>query len=229
MDAVRPGAAFLVVECRGLLHARCLRTLRERVQIVQLATIAEAEARIAERRWMGAIVGLPVGGGALAWLASLRERRDKLPVLIVADALEKEVTSVCHRLDARCVFAPLDAPSAVLFAARAVAERAGREQRIDAVVEKLALERGLSPREADIARLAAIGVSRAGLAASLGVSENTVKAYVRGLLSHTGAASVDALGRAILEQVVLSPRELASASEPPPGPALKPPPRGGGR
>lgn len=197
-------AVFLLVQCRGLVQHRCLRTLRERVQIVPAGSLAEADTLLAGRRWTGMIVGLREGDGTLAWLTALRDRGDDIPVLVVPKELDKRVASACHRVGSRCVFAPLDGPTAVLFTARAIAERAQRDQRVNAVVEKLAIERDLSPREADIARLAAIGVSRAGLGTSLGLAENTVKAYVRGLLRRTGAPTVDSLGRAILEQVVLT-------------------------
>jgi len=184
--------------------------------VVQVATIAEAETLLPERRWTGVIVGLRANGGGLAWLATLRERGDPLPALLVPKELDKTLASACHRLGARCAFAPLDAETAMLFSARAIVQRAERDQRIAAIVQKLAVERALSPREADVARLAAIGVSRAGLAASLGVTENTVKSYVRGLLRRTGAVSVDAVGRTVLEQVVLATAESGAAPSRPP-------------
>lgn len=204
VQASREGVVFLAVETEHLLQGRGVRALRARGQLVRVPTLADAEARLAERRWTGAIIGLRAGGEGLAWLASLRKRGETLPVLLLADGLEKEVASVCHRLDARCVFAPVDARTLVLFAVRAAAQRACREERVAAVVAKLAVERGLSRREAEVAQLAAMGVSRSGLAASLGVSDNSVKAHIRGLLRRTGEPSVEAVGRAVLEDVVRS-------------------------
>jgi DNA-binding NarL/FixJ family response regulator len=196
------GRAILVVACRGLLQERCLRSLRERVEVRRAATLEEADAELARNPWTGLILGLHPDGTGLAWLEALRERDPRQPVLAVAGDLGKEVSSACHRVGVRCVFAPIDAQTALLFAARALAQQAERDERIAAVVDRLAVERGLSPREAEIAGLAALGISRAGLASSLGISENSVKACVRGLLRRTDARSVDAVGRAVLAQVV---------------------------
>jgi DNA-binding NarL/FixJ family response regulator len=200
---------LLVVDARGLLEPRCLRALRGVAAPRAVARVAATDAALVDARVCGAIVGLRDDRAALRWLAAARARGEMRPVMLVSAVDERSVANEAFRLDAQLVYAPLDAQNATLFAVRAAARRAEHEARVEAVVRQLAIERGLTAREGEIAMLVALGVSRAGLATSLDVSENSVKVYVRGLLRHLGVPSVEAVGRLVLEEAV---RTRASAA-----------------
>ncbi|GAB4207738.1 MAG: hypothetical protein OHK0013_25620 [Sandaracinaceae bacterium] len=194
--------ALLVVDARGLLEPRCLRALRAVASPTVLRSTKEIDEALGDARVAGAIVGLREDRAGLAWLASARARGESIPVMVVSALDERSVANDAFRLDAQLVYAPLDARNATLFAVRAAARRVEHEARVEAVVRQLCVERGLTAREGEVATLAAMGVSRAGLASSLGVSENSVKVYVRGLLRNLGVPSVEAAGRLVLEIVV---------------------------
>jgi len=69
---------------------------------------------------------------------------------------------------------------------------------IEARIESLASERGLSPRESEVLRLAAIGRSRVEIAEVLGLSPRTVKHHFANLLAKLGADSQSDLIRVLM-------------------------------
>ena len=82
--------------------------------------------------------------------------------------------------------------------------------------EKAAPIEGLSKREREIARLLVAGYSGVNVAAISGLSENTVRTYVRRLYQKLGVSN-----RADLVRKLMSPTEAASG---PPSSVLAPPP-----
>jgi DNA-binding CsgD family transcriptional regulator len=82
--------------------------------------------------------------------------------------------------------------------------------------DKAAPIEGLSKREREIARLLVAGYSGVNVAAISGLSENTVRTYVRRLYQKLGVAN-----RADLVRKLMSPQEAKSSA---PSSVLAPPP-----
>jgi DNA-binding NarL/FixJ family response regulator len=166
-------------------------------------TCADAREALPTRRWYGAIfdIHLPDGSG-LDLLEEMRATHDSLPALVMTGTYDPAVANRAHTLRASCVFKPEIATNVVLFAQRAIATRAEMHQRIIAAVGELASMHGLTPREAQVAELIALGVARERLGLELGVSENTLKTLVRRVLTKCSESRVEGVARAVLEAIV---------------------------
>jgi DNA-binding NarL/FixJ family response regulator len=88
--------------------------------------------------------------------------------------------------------------SLVSFVQRALGLHFSGSPRVAAVVRALAEERKLTPRELSLLAYALGDESRARVRRRLGVSENTLKTEVRGLIRKCGARNTDALAKALL-------------------------------
>lgn len=166
-------------------------------------TCAAAREAFASRKWCGAIldIHLPDGSG-LDLLEELRAADGALPALVMTGAYDPAVANRSHVLGASCVFKPEIAENVRRFAQRSIAARAELHQRTQAAVEELASIYGLTPREAQVAQLIALGVARERLGAELGVSENTLKTLIRRVLTKCSESRADGVARAVLEEIV---------------------------
>ncbi len=199
---MRAGSTFLVMDDRPRSRARLSRALRKHGRVFTCSTVAGATVRLRAASWTGAVLSGLDPTQAVAVLRAVRAGGSAVQLLLIVGTVDAELAATCHRQDARCVAEPADSSVLRLFAARSVARRAHEDQLVAGAVAKLRVERGLSRREAEVAGLAAIGVSREGLAASLGVSANSIKTHVRGLLRKTGARSVEEVACAVLAEAL---------------------------
>ncbi len=136
---------------------------------------------------------------SLSFLEEQRRSGDMTPALVVVHGDDPTIASWCHRLDATCVFEPVSSRTIPLFVARL--EPAPATPRADLhVVDLLAIERSLTIRESQVARLIASGTEREQLASRLKLSENTIKCAVRNLLKKTGHPSTQALKHSLVRQ-----------------------------
>lgn len=201
------GASLVLLESRARVRARHASALAMHGAVVLAVTHEEAFATVRVLAARGASVAVIVGrdrrGRApSALLAALRGDGFGGPLLVVASEPDARLANRALRFEATCLYEPVEPSALALFAARAAAEAAPLVRRVPAVLARVAHERRLSPRERELAEAIVLGVSRAALATTLGVTENSIKSFVRALLHKTGAPTTEAFARAVLDEVV---------------------------
>ena len=201
-DVPEDGACFLLVEDNPLEARAVARVLRRYGRVVTARTIAEAAERSRRRDLTAAVVDwkLPDGDG-LAFVRSLRTTYPRLPVLLLTVHLDRDCINRTHLLGAEYVSKPPTRENLTSFAQRAL-EPAEPIDDLEALARRWASVYALSPSETEILRLAMLGVDRADFGDRMGISDNTVKTYVKRLLTKSRADSVDALVRRILAHAV---------------------------
>jgi len=194
---------FLIVDDHELVARAFANVIRQHAPVEIAPTIREAEAALRQRAWCGVVLDVALrDGNGLDLLARLRKRGDRVPVLVATGADDFAVANRAHRLDASCVFKPDVREDLLLFVDRARSRATRGDERTVVAVARLKKTLRLSRREAQIAELVAQGTARSQLAEVLGVSENTVKTTVRNMLNKFCVDRVDAVARAVLEEVV---------------------------
>ena len=203
MEPERDRGAFLIVDDQQMVACSLANAIREHAHVELVPTIRDAEAALRQRGWCGVVldVELPDGNG-LDLLARMRAGGSRVPVLVATAARNFAVANRAHRLGASCVFKPDVLEDLLLFMSRARTRATRGDERTAVAVARLRKTLRLSRREAQIAELVAQGIARSQLAGVIGVSENTIKTTVRSLLNKFCADRVDAVGRAVLEEVV---------------------------
>lgn len=166
-------------------------------------TLGEARGALCERPFTGLVldVQLPDGSG-LDLLAQLRARGDRTPALVVTGLYDRAIANRAHELGAGCVSKPSVRANLELFVEESTVLAAEGGARLDAAVAILARRHELTPREAEVAHLVALGLPRGGLAAALGISENTLKHHVRAVLAKCGAPRLEALVRLVIAELL---------------------------
>jgi DNA-binding NarL/FixJ family response regulator len=195
---------FLIVEDDEIL-GRALVKVVERDAEPVLVTSVRAAKRQLKRGDLDALildVGLPDGDG-LALLAWARDAGLHVPALVITGCWEPQLANRADLLNAQFAFKPEILPNVKAFIRRVTetgSAGAGAER---AVVMGVAIGQraGMTPRELDLVRLVMQRVPRAELATRLGISENTVKTWVRSLLEKAAAPNLEAFARLVLEAV----------------------------
>ncbi len=162
--------------------------------------------------WCGLIadVALPDGSG-LEWLAGARKMQKGAAALVLTRRFEVGVVNRAFELGAHFACKPLPRRGLRAFVMDAVARSAERvEGTLDPVASmtsEMSRAHGLSRVETELVEAAVRdGVQGKELAASRGVSTNTVKTQVRGALRKLGARSLAEVRERVLRGVVSGER-----------------------
>lgn len=199
-----PLGSFLVVEDEPQAAENLVRLL-QRIRPTEFAlTVREAKERLASRSdWTGVIadIGLPDGSG-LDVVRFARERYPLLPVLVLTGHHDPGSINSSHELRAEFVCKPASEADLSGFVRRAVAFERVPDQRLAHLLDELARQRGLTPREAEILAAALGSTTRNQLLEQFGVTDNTLKSQIRALLRKTDHESLDALTKAVLRRAL---------------------------
>ena len=169
------------------------------------------ESRLAEARavleahadWAGLVVDLVLSDGSgFELLEELRDKGASIPALVLTSHHDRERINRARSLHAEFVCKPPEFESFEGFARRAIAYHWTRDFRVAQLVDALAVERALTPRESEIAAAAVAGMPRRLVASELVVSENTLKVQIRQLLLKCRSASLDEIADGILRQAL---------------------------
>lgn len=155
------------------------------VSLEEAGSYNEAVERLGTGSWDLVLVdiGLP-GPSGLALVEEARRRWRGLPVLVVSGSPEREFATLCIRIGAAGYVEKSVAAGEMVAAVRKVL--AGGRYISPALAERLALaveggapgrHEALSPREMEVLRLVARGLSLKEIAAELGLTEKTVATY----------------------------------------------------
>lgn len=197
-------SGFLVVEDEPQA-AESIARLIERFRPTETAlTAREAKARFgAKDAWTGMVadLGLPDGSG-LDVVRHVRAKHPLLPVLVLTGMHDRESINRAHALRAEFVVKPASGAALIGFVRRAVAFERVPDQRLATLVDELAHQCEFTAREADIVAAALGNTPRRRLLDQFGVTDNTLKSQIRGLLRKADHESLDSLVRAILRQAL---------------------------
>jgi DNA-binding NarL/FixJ family response regulator len=203
---VTPGN-ILVVEDDAVVASSLARLVRAETSEVWpspleanvAATIADARASFRRAVPLAMIVdvGLPDGLG-LEFLSWAQGTGWTQPALVITGSLEPELANQASLREAWMAFKPGISPIVRTFLRHLRRLHMSPGERARMAAAELARSAGLTAREAQVLQLVVEGTPRAVLAQRMGVSNNTLKTHVRGVLGKTGEPNLDALHRTLL-------------------------------
>ncbi len=194
----------MVLEDKPELRRSLARTISSPLMAVPCENIAEAEAALElDLPLAGAIldVQLPDGSG-LDILRQLRRRWPLMPVLVMTGSRSASPALNAHMLDAIYLPKPVPPQNIRYFLQLVEAVAMTDDNAIGRALARYAETNELPRQQVQLLACSLRGVQRKDLAATLGVSENTVKSQVRVLLAKTGEPNLDAVERKILAMIV---------------------------
>jgi DNA-binding NarL/FixJ family response regulator len=154
------------------------------------------------------------GAGFEQWADRLRASSPSLPILTIVSELDGRLISRLHARSIEVAALPLHVPELVAFIQRSLASDFLPHERVARMVQYLAQARGLTAREVQLVSYCLGDEPRARVRRRLGISENTLKTQVRGLLRKCGERNVDALAKNLLRAALLSESVRKHAAEP---------------
>ncbi len=159
-------------------------------------------------RFAGLIVELTPASAP--WLDHALTSVPGLPILVLLE--EDHPRAHIDRLHARgasTAFIPLRTPNLVGFVQRALANSFLPCERVARTIAQLAEAHALTAREVQLLSFCMGDEPRSLVRRRLGITENTLKTQIRGLLRKLGERNLDALAKNVLKSALLTP---ASAS-----------------
>ncbi len=181
-------------------------------EVVCLTNVEDALERLSTQPVQGLIVDLRIVGIRAA-LHRIRADWPLLPLLVVVPTEQPELINLAHPLRARCLVAPLQAADVERFIRHAQGFCPVERKELDGYLSRFGQDYELTTREHALVAAGLEGVRRSELLARFRISENTLKSQVRGLLRKTGQASMDALMRSVLRDVLSQQVERSPNSE----------------
>jgi two-component system nitrate/nitrite response regulator NarP len=131
------------------------------------------------------------GGSGIHVLSELRARGDARPVVLLTAAIADEAIRSALSLGASAIVLKTSDPSLLIDAIDAVSRGeswmdALLQDRVAALAERTGHRRALSERERELIGLVRQGLKNREIAARLGTTEGTVKAYLHALFDKVG-------------------------------------------
>jgi len=165
-----------------------------KMEVDDVDTVAAAERKIFRQAYDAWIldIWLP-DGSALDLLEHARREGLRTPALMLTGDVDVRLANRAQLLGAEMAYKPDVMANVLVFVDRVIGVRAPRTAPRIGGLENAATGAGLSPRELDVLRASRRGLSRAQVAETLGLSENTVKTMMRRLLIKGEARSASEL------------------------------------
>jgi DNA-binding NarL/FixJ family response regulator len=184
------------------LDRRILDVVR-RYSVAREGRVAQALAEVpkTQERWAGLIC--EVQGKAADTLLELREQVPGLPMLAILTPAQLPLVDRLQSSDIEVAFSPLDEERLHAFVRRAYSRAFVPSERVSRAVGQLATRAQLTAREVQLLTYCLAHETRAVVQKRLGISENTLKTQVRGLLRKCEAPSVDALAKSVLRDALM--------------------------
>lgn len=171
---------------------------------VQPSAEGAPELLAASARWAGCIVEYHAFEEAS--LMRLREVAPLLPVLVMLREADTRILNRVQSAGMEVVIAPVGEPNLTAFVQRAFAAGFLPDERVARLVSHLAEVRELTAREVQILSFSLGDEPRSRIRRRLGITENTLKTQIRGLLRKCGERNVDALAKNVLRAALLGER-----------------------
>lgn len=148
-------------------------------------------------------VDLPDGSG-LAVLQRARSMMPLLPILMLTEKSDVETINEIHEHRAELIQHPFAPEELSRFVRRAASFERVPDESLLTVVDGLAKECRLTPRETEILVVFLAHGSREKMLAELRVTKNTLKSQVKRILQKTGHDSLQSLAKAVLRDALPS-------------------------
>jgi DNA-binding NarL/FixJ family response regulator len=174
--------------------------------VLRSGSLDEAAAEVARepRRWAG-LVTLVTGTNLFA-LEALRRHAPTLPILALVREPHPALVNTLQSRGIEIAALPLDVQRVTAFVQRAFATSFLPDERVAGLIQGLAERAQLTPREVQIIAFCLGNEPRLRVRKRLGISENTLKTQIRGLLRKCNERNVDALAKNILRAALLVDR-----------------------
>lgn len=149
---------------------------------------------------------------SLGWLEAVLARAPGLPVLALLDEADRIHINQLQAQGVGTTVLPLQAANAVSFVQRALTNNFVPSARVAGAIAYLAETRALTAREVQLLGYCLGDEPRALVRRRLGITENTLKTQIRGLLRKCGERNLDSLAKNVLRSALLAPERHALAS-----------------
>jgi DNA-binding CsgD family transcriptional regulator len=160
-------------------------------------------------RFAGLIVQVSPERGP--WLACALDRLPRLPVLALLESADRATINAMQARGVATAVLPLSMPPLVAFVQRALTHNFVPSERVARTIASLAEARGLTAREVQLLGYSLGDEPRARVRRRLGITENTLKTQIRGLLRKCGERNLDALAKNVLRSALAITNELVAA------------------
>lgn len=170
-------------------------------EVVPVSDLEQAQRELFRRSFYGLVVDLAIVRSFSA-LQRIRAEWPLLPLLLVAPAEHPDLINRAHPLRAQCLVAPLAATDLSDFFGRARQFVPVERPQLATYLTSFGTDHALTEREQELMVAGLDRVERGELLHRFRISENTLKSQVRGLLRKTGQASMDALLRSVMRDVL---------------------------
>lgn len=168
---------------------------------------------VAELAEPGRFAGLIVDAcmRPVAEIEAVLARLPGLPVLVLLHVADPLTINRLQARGATVAVTPLAEANVVSFVQRALTHNFVPSERVARTIAHMAMSRGLTAREVQLLDYCLGDEPRARVRRRLGITENTLKTQIRGLLRKCGERNLDALAKNVLRSML--------GSVAPPGPA----------
>ncbi|HEY6877807.1 MAG TPA: hypothetical protein VI299_07295 [Polyangiales bacterium] len=153
-------------------------------------------------RFAGAII--QVHPENLDQLETLLARMPALPVLALLGPAQRALHNQLTARGVTCAVFPLQSAVIVNFVQRALSHNFVPNARVASTIAQLAETRALTAREVQLVSYCLGDEPRARVRRRLGITENTLKSQIRGLLRKCGERNLDSLAKNVLRTSLLS-------------------------
>jgi len=173
-------------------------------------TIEEAEGSLAGKQaWAGVVIDVQnPQGSKLQMLHAFRAAHPMIPVLTLCNNLTADLVNQCQADRMELICAPPSDTNLKSFVLRAMASECVPGDHLASFLDRLARSKRLTPREAQLMTFALGDDSRARIQQRLGITENTLKTQIRGLLRKCGQRSLEGLAKNVLRQAQIQKVKL---------------------
>lgn len=140
-----------------------------------------------------------------AWIARALDQVPNLPTLALLPSAERTAINTLQARGVAAAVLPLSLPMLVSFVQRALTHNFVPSERVARTITRLAELRRLTAREVQLLDYCLGDEPRARVRRRLGISENTLKTQIRGLLRKCGERNLDALAKNVLRSALAVP------------------------
>ena len=130
-----------------------------------------------------------------------------LPVLVLLHAPDATLINLLQAHGASVAVAPLAQANIVSFVQRALTHNFVPSERVASIIAHLAATRRLTAREVQLLDYCLADEPRERVRRRLGITENTLKTQIRGLLRKCGERNLDALAKNVLRSTLAPPQQ----------------------
>jgi DNA-binding NarL/FixJ family response regulator len=137
-------------------------------------------------------------------LEQLSMRMSGLPILALLGTRQREQLNALSARGVSCALLPLQSALVINFVQRALTHNFVPNVRVASTIAQLAEKRSLTAREVQLVSYCLGDEPRARVRRRLGITENTLKSQIRGLLRKCGERNLDSLAKNVLRSSLLS-------------------------